>query len=81
MNLMTAIALLSALSSAASVIESIVEDRRAAGHPDDAPLSAEHQAAVMDALKGAAESIPKEHQQAISKAFDSWDANHANSGG
>ena len=81
MNLATAIALLSALSSAASVIEKIVQDRKAEGHPNDAPLSAEHQAAVMSALKDAAESIPQEHQDAMAEAFDSWEANHENEGG
>jgi hypothetical protein len=81
MNLATAIALLSALSSAAGVIEKIVEDRKAAGHPENAPLSAEHQAAVTGALKGAAESMPQEHQDAMSAAFDSWEANHENEGG
>ena len=81
MNLATAIALLSALSSAAGVIEQIVNDRRAAGHPENAPLSAEHQSTIFAALKGAAESIPHEHQDAISTAFDSWEATHAPEGG
>ena len=76
MNLATAIALFSALTSAASLIEKIIEDRRAAGHPDNAPLSAEHQSAIFAALKGAADSVPEEHQEALSTAFDAWDADH-----
>lgn len=81
MTLGTAIALLSALSSAASVIEKIVVDRKAAGHPENVPLSAEHQATIVTALKSSVESIPDEHGEAISAALDSLKANHANSGG
>lgn len=81
MTLGTAIALLSALSSAASVVEKIVVDRKAAGHPENTPLSAEHQSAIVAALHDSVQSIPDEHGEAISAAFDSWEANHENSGG
>ena len=77
MTLATAIALLSALSSASEVILKIIDERRAAGHPDNAPLSAEHQSAIFSALKNAAESIPAEHQDALQAAADTWDSDHA----
>jgi hypothetical protein len=81
MTLATAIALFAALTSAGDLINKIIEERRAAGHPENAPLSPEHQAAIFSALKNAAMSIPKEHQDAISAAMDTWDETHAGEGG
>lgn len=81
MTLATAIALLSALTGVANLLEKIIEDRRAAGHPDNAPLSPEHQDAIFAAIKNAAEGIPKEHQEAISTALDTWDETHSPEGG
>lgn len=81
MTLATAIALLGALNGAADVILKIIDERRAAGHPDDAPLSPDHQDAIFSALKNAATSLPEGHRTAISTALDTWDENHAGEGG
>jgi hypothetical protein len=81
MTLATAIALLSALASAGELINRIIEEHRAAGHPENAPLSPEHQSAIFNALKLAAESIPQEHQDALSAAAEVWDEDHAGEGG
>jgi hypothetical protein len=70
MTLETAIALLSALVSAGELINKIVSERKAAGHPLNAPLSAEHEAAIRKAVAWNADSM-----------VNIWDETHAGEGG
>lgn len=79
MNLLALAALLTALASSTSAITKIIEDLRAAGHPETAPLPP----ATMDAIHAAltsAGNIPDETliaAGAAADAIDSWAVNHA----
>lgn len=73
MTLTALCALLLALSSSTASITKIVEDLRAAKHPEDAPIPDAAHAALVVALKASESQAAADAMDAL----DDWEADHA----
>lgn len=60
MTILQILQIVAAMAGAAKDISGIVDDLRAQGHPDDAPIPQEHAAKIVAILDGARESYAQQ---------------------
>lgn len=65
MTILQIISLIASLAGAAKDVQGVVDDLKAQGHPDDAPIPAEHAAKITAAM------------QSVSSQTSVWDETHA----